>query len=95
MKVVKQIQARAFDTAGAACYLGKSSSFLNNTRLDDKKRIENDEPPKGPLWVMQGRNVRYYREDLDAWLDSFKDQSNPAWDYDFQSDTTHLKNQTA
>ena len=95
MKVVKQIQARAFDTAGAAVYISKSPSFLNNTRLSDKDRLANGEPPKGPKWVMQGRNIRYYREDLDAWLDSFKDQSNPAWDYDFQSDTTHLKNQTA
>jgi len=95
MKTVPSIQPRVFDIPGAAIYISKSPSYVRNERYADMERIENDEPPKGPKWVMQGRNVRYYREDLDAWLDSFKDQSNPAWDYNFQSDTTHLKNQNA
>lgn len=92
MKVVPQIEARVFDTEGAGTYVGKSASFIRNGRYEDIERIKEGKPLKYPRWVMQGRNVLYYREDLDDWLDSFKDQSNPAWDYSFQPDTKHLKN---
>ena len=95
MKAARQIDPRSYDTAGAAVYIGKSTSFVRNGRYEDIERIDEGKPPKHPKWTMQGRNVRYYKEDLDAWLDSFKDQSNEAWDNSFQSDTTHLKNQTA
>ena len=93
MKTLRQIEPRVFDTEGAAAYIGKSPSFVRNGRYEDLQRIKEGKPPKHPCWVMQGRNVRYYREDLDAWLDSFKDQYNPGWDYNFQSNTAHLKNQ--
>ena len=73
MKAVNQIEPRVFDTDGAAAYIGKSPSFIRNGRYEDLQRIKEGKPPKHPCWVMQGRNVRYYREDLDAWLDSFKD----------------------
>lgn len=93
MKTVQRIEPRAYDTQGAATYCGKSMSSIRNTRYEDMDRIKEGKSPKGPQWVMQGRNIRYYKEDLDTWLDSFKEQDNPAWDYHFQSDTTHLKNQ--
>ena len=95
MKTVPSIQPRVFDIAGAAIYIGKSTSFVRNGRYEDMERIKEGKPRKYPRWTMQGRNVRYYREDLDAWLDSFKDHSNETWDTGFHSDTAHLKNQNA
>lgn len=93
MKEEPQFEPRVFDSDNAGRYTNRSTSSIRNLRYEDMEREKEGKPPKGPRWVMQGRNVRYYREDLDAWLDSFKEQGNTAWDYNFQSNTTHLKNQ--
>lgn len=47
-----------FDTAEAANYIGKSTSWLNKTRLNGS----------GPVYLKIGGSVRYDRRDLDAYL---------------------------
>ena len=72
MHATQKIEPRVFDDDSGGIYIGKSRSWIRNARSDDQKRIADGMPPKGPTGVKIGRLIRYYREDLDAWLDSFK-----------------------
>ena len=68
MTVVK----RAFTEIETAEYIGMSRSFLRQSRMEGNR--ENRTP--APRFIKIGRSIRYIREDLDAWLDSFQRQSN-------------------
>ena len=58
---------RALTEEGAAAYIGYSKWFLRECRYG---RLG-----PGPKFIKIGRSIRYLKEDLDAWLDSFKQQS--------------------
>lgn len=92
MKATQKIEPRVFDDKGAAKYDGFSQSWHKSTRYEDRKRIARSEEPIGPKWVKIGRNIRYFREDLDEWLNALHERSHPAWQSDFQSNTIGLKN---
>jgi predicted DNA-binding transcriptional regulator AlpA len=58
---------RAFNEREAAKYIGYSRYFLRECR--------NGRCGPGPRYVKIRRSVRYLHEDLDAWLDSFKESA--------------------
>ena len=58
---------RALNEREAASYIGMSRSFLAQSRMDGRRDNRTPAPP----FVKIGRSVRYLREDLDRWLDSF------------------------
>ena len=94
MQSIQNIEPRIFDDKAAAIYCGRSVSWMRNNRYDDIKRIDNGKQPLGPRWIRQGRNIRYYREDLDSWLDSFKEGQPCGWkDAREYRDTSGLKYQ--
>jgi predicted DNA-binding transcriptional regulator AlpA len=64
------MQQRAFPEKKAAEYIGYSVWFLRECRTG---RLG-----PGPAHIKINRTVRYLREDLDAWLDSFKQQDGAA-----------------
>lgn len=57
---------RALPEKDAAEYVGFSVFYLRECRIG---RLG-----PGPRYIKIGRSVRYLREDLDAWLDAFKDR---------------------
>jgi predicted DNA-binding transcriptional regulator AlpA len=59
---------RALKEPEAAEYISMSESFLRQSRMDGIR--ENRTP--GPPFVKIGRAVRYLREDLDAWLETYR-----------------------
>ena len=61
---------RALIEADAADYVGMSVSFLRQSRMDGIR--ENRTP--GPPFVKIGRAVRYLKEDLDAWLEQYRQE---------------------
>jgi len=64
---VSHPQARAVSELEAAKYIGMSRSYLAQSRMDGKRDNRTPAPP----FIKIGRSVRYLREDLDSWLDSF------------------------
>jgi predicted DNA-binding transcriptional regulator AlpA len=57
----------------AARYIGMSESFLRQSRMDGLR--ENRTP--GPPFVRIGkRAIRYLRKDLDAWLETNRQEPN-------------------
>lgn len=58
---------RAISERDAAKYIGMSRSFLAQARMDGPRKNRTPAPP----FIKIGRSVRYLREDLDNWLDSF------------------------
>ena len=56
----------------AAQYIGMSISFLRQSRMDGARHNRT----QGPIYLKIGRAVRYVREDLDAWLDEHRVESN-------------------
>ena len=66
-RVAEQVAPRILRTQQAAAYVGLSASTLEKQRLSDD----------GPRFVrLGGRAVGYDIRDLDAWLDSQRDDSN-------------------
>lgn len=63
---------RAFSEIEASEYIGMSRSFLRQSRMEGNR--ENRTP--APRFIKVGRSVRYLKEDLDNWLDSFFRQSH-------------------
>jgi predicted DNA-binding transcriptional regulator AlpA len=53
-------------------YIGMSRSFLRQARMDGNRDNRTSAPP----FIKIGRSVRYLKEDLDQWLDSFFKQSH-------------------
>ncbi len=63
------LNPRSLRERDAALYTGFSASYLRNLRTQDMRRRQRGEGICGPKWVNFGTAVRYYVEDLDAWLD--------------------------
>lgn len=66
--IAPALRKRAFNEREAAEYIGMSVAFLRMDRCYGP--IGNRTP--GPRWHSIGqRAIRYFLEDLDAWLDQF------------------------
>jgi predicted DNA-binding transcriptional regulator AlpA len=63
------IMKRALTEIETADYIGMSRSFLRQARMEANQFKANQ--TSAPPFIKIGRAVRYLREDLDAWLDSF------------------------
>ena len=70
------VPVRVFREAEAGAYVGFSDEHLRKLRYADQARLEEGEEPEGPKWVElergQRKAVRYLREDLDSWVDSWR-----------------------
>ncbi len=62
---------RALTEQQAAEYVGMSRSFLRQDRMNGHR--EGRTP--GPVFLKIGRSVRYLKEDLDKWLEQFRQGS--------------------
>lgn len=58
---------RALSEIETAEYIGMSRSFLRQSRMEGNRDNRTPAPP----FIKIGRAVRYLKEDLDLWLDSF------------------------
>ena len=61
------VQPRLLSEKEASQYIFMSRSFLRQARMDGNRENRTPAPP----FIKIGRAVRYLREDLDAWLESF------------------------
>ena len=61
------ITPRLLSEKEASQYICMSRSFLRQPRMDGNRENRTPAPP----FIKIGRAVRYLREDLDAWLESF------------------------
>ena len=59
---------RALTEIETSEYIGMSRSFLRQARMDGNRESRTPAPP----FIRIGRSIRYLREDLDAWLSSFR-----------------------
>jgi len=59
---------RALTEQEAARYIAMSRSFLRQDRMNGRR--EGRTP--GPAFLKIGRSVRYLKEDLDKWLEKFR-----------------------
>lgn len=62
-----EIKSRALSEKEASSYICMSRSFLRQARMDGNRENRTPAPP----FIKIGRAVRYLRDDLDAWLESF------------------------
>ena len=61
-------QKRSYTEEEASIYTGMSRSFLRQSRMNGTL----EERVPGPIYIKVGsRAIRYLKEDLDAWLDTF------------------------
>lgn len=58
---------RALSEIETAEYIGMSRSFLRQSRMEGNRTNRTPAPP----FIKIGRAVRYLKEDLDNWLNSF------------------------
>ena len=68
----KPASRRALREPEAADYIGMSTSFLRQSRMDGDR----ENRTSGPKFLRIGRSVRYLLEDLDAWLEQFRVEAN-------------------
>ena len=61
------IQPRLLSEKEASQYICMSRSCLRQARMDGNRENRTPAPP----FIKIGRSVRYLREDLDSWMDSF------------------------
>jgi len=66
--MVSETLPRALTEHEAARYVGMSRSFLRQDRMNGGR--EGRTP--GPAFLKIGRSVRYLKEDLDKWLERFR-----------------------
>lgn len=67
-----EITKRVFSEIETSQYIGMSRSFLRQARMEGNRDNRTPAPP----FIKIGRSVRYLKEDLDQWLDSFFKQSH-------------------
>ncbi len=60
--------ARALNEIEAAHYICMSRSYLAQSRMDGQRANRTPAPP----FIKIGKSVRYLKDDLDRWLDSFQ-----------------------
>lgn len=65
--MTNEIKSRVLSEKEASQYICMSRSFLRQARMDGNRENRTPAPP----FIKIGRAVRYLREDLDAWLESF------------------------
>lgn len=63
---------RALSEIEASEYISMSRSFLRQARMEGNRENRTPAPP----FIKIGRSVRYLKDDLDAWLESFVRQSH-------------------
>jgi predicted DNA-binding transcriptional regulator AlpA len=68
------IPVRAFTEIQAAQYISMSRSFLAQSRMDGNRETRTP----APRFIKIGKSVRYLKEDLDSWLDSFQKHDHSA-----------------
>lgn len=66
--MTKQTTARAFTEVEASQYIGMSRSFLRQSRMEGNRTGRTPAPP----FIKIGRSIRYLKDDLDKWLESFR-----------------------
>lgn len=70
-----ELKKRAFSEKEAAEYIGMSRSFLRQARMTGPLP---DRAPAPPFRRIGPRTVRYFKEDLDDFLDQFPRWENTA-----------------
>ena len=58
----------------AAAYINMSVSYLQKDRMNGA--LKNRAP--GPAYLKIGRSVRYFKDDLDIWIQDFKIMKAPS-----------------
>lgn len=66
------LDKRALSEIETSEYIGMSRSFLRQSRMDGNRENRTPAPP----FIKVGRSVRYLKEDLDNWLNSFAKQTH-------------------
>jgi hypothetical protein len=69
-QTIETLLTRALNEVDASRYTRMSISFLRQSRMDG---IREGRTP-GPPFVKIGRAVRYLRDDLDTWLESYRQE---------------------
>lgn len=64
---LSHITPRVLTEIEAARYISMSRSFLAQSRMDGLR----DNRSPAPRFIKIGKSVRYFKEDLDKWLESF------------------------
>lgn len=59
---------RALTEVEASKYIGMSRSFLRQSRMEGNRSGRTAAPP----FIKIGRSIRYLKDDLDNWLESFR-----------------------
>jgi hypothetical protein len=59
------MEKRGYTEKQAAAYIGMSRGFLSQDRMNGFR----ENRTQGPNYVKFGRNIRYLKEHLDAWLE--------------------------
>jgi len=67
--MTKQVLYRALTERDAADYIGMSRSFLRQGRMNGDRE---GRTPTPPYLKIGSRSVRYLKEDLDTWLEQFR-----------------------
>jgi hypothetical protein len=62
------MQKRAYTEKEAAEYIAMSRAFLRQDRMNGFRKTRTP----GPNYIRFGRNIRYLKEDLDVWLETYK-----------------------
>ena len=66
------VDKRSYTEKEASLYINMSRSYLRQARMEGNREVRTS----APRFIKIGRAVRYLREDLDAWLDSFMKQTH-------------------
>ena len=61
---------RALTEQETSQYIGMSRSFLRQSRMEGNRTGRTPSPP----FIKIGRSIRYLKDDLDNWLESFRKQ---------------------
>ena len=64
--------SRALTEQETSQYIGMSRSFLRQSRMEGNRTNRTPAPP----FIKIGRSIRYLKDDLDLWLESFRKQSS-------------------
>lgn len=63
--------SRALTEIETSQYIGMSRSFLRQSRMEGNRMGRTPAPP----FIKIGRSIRYLKDDLDMWLESFRKMS--------------------
>ena len=70
--MLQPFKSRVLSEIETSHYIVMSRSFLRQARMEGNRDNRTPAPP----FIKIGRSVRYLREDLDNWLDSFSKLTN-------------------